>query len=339
MIAVITEANSTIGMGHYMRCSGIAERLLEHGKDCIFVLSSDSDTSLIALQKFNCIKLQVCESQGWCIQELSNVLENYHITTAIVDSYRLENDELIKLKKICKVIYIDDLNNYDFEVDVLINFNIEADVQEYLKYSVENRAVYTGVQYYPLRKEFIGKRKKYIKNNIEKVLITSGSTDPYKCVLQILSAIKPYELTQISFRILIGNFYKEEYVYELNTAFSQCENVDFVKWSGQIADEIESVDLVISPGSSMVMESLSLNVPCITYQFADNHHQTCVELERRGMAKWMGSFSDKVDKKKITDIFTANISYEERKKQSLKYSNFFDGKGMDRVIRIIVSTY
>ena len=51
------------------------------------------------------------------------------------------------------------------------------------------------------------------------------------------------------------------------------------------------------------------------------------------------SLSDKVDKKKITDIFTANISYEERKKQSLKYSNFFDGKGMDRVIRIIVSTY
>lgn len=336
MIGIMADGNQMIGMGHFVRCSGIADILTAYEKSVIFLISADSDSSFFGMRKDGYYQLKIKTKSGWCIDEVSDVIRELGITTLIIDSYRVTQEAFSILRSVSKLVYIDDLDMYDCDTDILINFNFLVDKKKYLQSHIRNRLLYTGIQYYPLRREFMGKRKQAIEKSVRTVLVTSSSTDPYKCVLQIVSAINPAEFPDIKFQVLLGRFYSEEYKTELKERLSAYGNVDFILWGEQIAYVIASSDLVISPGSSMIVEALSVNTPCISYQFVDNHHPFCVQLEEMGIADFIGIFPNQSLDKRIKSLFSDELKFEKRENQSKIYSSLFDGRGLERIAEILM---
>lgn len=339
MIGFRVDGNFQIGMGHYIRCSGIARSLEASGNGVLFIPSKDSDPSYLRKNGFKYKQLKKDGLIGWNAEEVCEIIEENRISVLLVDSYRISNESFCLLKQYCKVVYLDDLDFYGCDVDVVVNFNIGADRKKYLEYTFLAREVYTGISYYPLRKEFNGKRKKNINKQVRSVLITSGSTDPVRCVYQIMQAIGPLSYPEIEFRLLIGLFYSEKYKNELLSEMSVYPNVKIILWSADISDELASVDLLISSGSSTVIEALSLNVPCITYQFADNHHIECIQLQQLLFADWAGEYlegqENEITNMKMRELFDSELCFEKRVRQSKRFSTLFDGKGLQKIVEII----
>lgn len=341
MIAFRADGNKDIGMGHLMRCICIAENLVQSGNEVIFIVSPDSDTQIIAQHNLRVIQMKSAGPLGWNLQELTETIGRYHVNVLIVDSYRTTRSDFAELRTHTKVIYLDDLYTFDAKVDVVINCNIDSKAEPYERSNIMDRKVYTGVDYFPLRKEFDGYKNGSIRREVSTVLITTGSTDPFHCTAQIVEALPVTRYPNVMFVILLGKYYPGAYVDKLKLYCTRYKNVIFAPWGGNIAKLISESDILISSGSSTVLEALSLGVPCITFQFAENHKTECEELDRREMAPWAGIYDSNQSKdtnRKLRELFKVELDYEIRKRQYDAFSRCFDGNGLQRIVDIINQT-
>lgn len=341
MIAFRADGNKEIGMGHLMRCICIAENLVRGGNEVIFIVSPDSDTEIIAEHGMRIVQMKADGPLGWDLQELVETIGRHQVHVLVVDSYRTSLRDFSELRKITKVVYLDDLYTFDADTDVVINCNLDAEPESYEASNIVERKVYTGVGYFPLRQEFDGYQNKSIRREVSKVLITTGSTDPFRCAAQIIEAVPVIQYPHITFAVLLGKYYSEAYVEELKRNYSRYENLVFVQWGGNIGKLLSQSDILISSGSSTVLEALSLGVPCITFQFAENHRTECMELDARGMAPWAGIYNldnSKEANDRLHKLFREELDYETRNQQYSVFSPCFDGNGLQRIADIINQT-
>lgn len=342
MIGIRVDGNKKIGMGHIMRCLSIAEALRDIGNNSVFICARDSYIDIIKQKGFPVYVLDNYITNGFDISEikqLEKLLNGKKITSILVDSYNVTLDYFRILHKLSKIIYIDDLNLFDYDVDIVINYNIEAKSEDYSHTAYKSRKAYTGVRYFPLRKELCIGGNHEIRTNVKNVLLTVGSTDPCECTKKILDSIEPNKYPDIHFSVLFGLFYSNQYKEKLNHDFSCFKNVEFLPWGQDMAKIYRSSDIVISPGSVTTYEALSLNTPCITFQFVDNQYLECINLKTMGMASWAGSYSSSDNNAdsnmRMRKLFEYELNYETRLKHSRIYTKFFDCRGAMRIAKII----
>lgn len=339
MIAIRADGNAVIGMGHMMRCLTIASALREAGSDVIFLTGASSFIEPLCKNGFRAIKLQ-CGGFGLQdAKDMVSIFEEENITTILVDSYQVSAEYFKWLHQFVQIVYIDDLNLFDYEIDAVINYNIEAKADQYKDDVFVKRKVYTGIQYFPLRRDLWTGRKDRVSKLVHSVLLTTGSTDPCECAKQILSSIDPKCYQNIIFRVLLGAFYPTPYCEELAEAFGGCKNLEFLPWGQDMAQVYAKSDIVIAPGSTTVYEALSLNVPCITFQFVDNQNAQCIYLDRLGLANWAGRYDLDSERQKTNDkmrrLFDAALKYDIRLGQYQRFSKLLDGRGLDRIVQAV----
>ena len=336
MIAFRADGNKDIGMGHLMRCSTLYKGLIKKGEKALFLVSPDSDTSFLDASGFESFKLKDPGPRGWSVEETISFIERTGTDLLVVDSYRITGEELSALRKHVRLAYIDDLYSYDADADIIININIDAREELYAGKGDDGRKICAGIKYYPLREEFFPYIASPIRKEVKTVLITTGSTDPFHCAYQITDTLKSF--SDIRFIVLIGAFYPEAYTEELKTLIDHSENVTALSWGGNIAETLSECDLLVSSGSSTVLEALSVGVPCITFQFAENHRTECDELQKLQMAPFAGvydSCSSTDTNDRLIQIFRAELEYETRKNRHNIFAGVFDGKGAERITKIL----
>lgn len=335
MIAIRTDCNSTIGMGHVMRCLSVADSLKTLGEDVCFIISKDSDVSFFSHIPYKYIVLQD-DTDIWSATEVCNILRNEDITKLFLDSYRVTEEKINELSANLKVYYLDDLHLFDYNVDTIINYNIEAKDSDYQPTKFSDRNLFIGVNYFPLRGEFKNIEKAVIKHNMKNVLIATGSTDKNKIAKQIIDSIDVEKYPAINFFILKGKFYNDEYKTEIDKLGNNKKNIHILDWGQNMAKLYLSSDLVIAPGSTTTFEALSLNVPCVSFEFVDNQHDQCMSMENMGIVPYIGNFAVNDDKSmKIHEVFEYMRDYKNRKACEKNYSSLFDGKGSLRIAEIL----
>ena len=123
-IIIRTDISSSIGFGHVARI----ETLLNYINyvNLIFVLDSKSDVQLLDSFNFTCEILVVYEEHKWIESLDSNDI-------VLIDSYIFDRNffSLIRLKS-KKLIYIDDLCDGYYDVDLLINHSDYFKQNEFL---------------------------------------------------------------------------------------------------------------------------------------------------------------------------------------------------------------
>ena len=184
----------------------------------------------------------------------------------------------------------------------------------------EGMSLPVNVAISPIEEIFVSDGMLYGKNVVER-LHRINVNIAKECVaekidlfaLQLLNSILIQEYDVVKESIVILRKKCQTYLVK--------NNVDFILWGEQIAYVIASSDLVISPGSSMIVEALSVNTPCISYQFVDNHHPFCVQLEEMGIADFIGIFPNQSLDKRIKSLFSDELKFEKRENQSKIYSS------------------
>jgi spore coat polysaccharide biosynthesis predicted glycosyltransferase SpsG len=207
----------------------------------------------------------------------------------IVDSYYVSDEYFNRIREArkdnqnnvdYKIFYIDDLCEKAYSVDVLINYNIYADVEKYKSlYSAnDNQTVSTsfiiGPQYVPLRKEFSKVERIKIKEKVTDALIMTGGADMYHVSFNLVKALKETvygnnaNIKDTCFHFVIGAM-SGDYSSILNE-LAGSKNIMIHKDVKEIWTLMSSCDIAVSAAGTSLYELCACGVPTITYVLADN---------------------------------------------------------------------
>ncbi len=321
LIYIRTDANSTIATGHMMRCLSVANACLQKGMQVCFVVSDEESKSVfdslaadaVSPEYMSFLSVHILQTALYDdlekeLPELTDMLVANKTDILLLDSYFVTPVYLEALSPVTKIAYIDDLRSFDYNVDLLINYDIIPDalMDEY-KASYQNAGkCLLGGCYTPLRNQFQNQTftvRNFLPDDDHTnlsgsrnpdILITTGGSDPYHFCLHFLQSAKHLPVT---FHVVIGR---------LNTDRDELARyAEAVKVSASLPDEaicnvvlhenvtdmaslMLSCDFAVSAAGTTLYELCALGVPSVSYTMADNQMATADAFDAAGAVSYAG---------------------------------------------------
>lgn len=327
-IGIRADGGANIGLGHIMRTLVLAKELAKEN-DVIYICRTDNEVSFkdVGAKYKSGVEKVIKEGfkvefirENYVIEDLKKI----EIDLLITDSYDVDDNYFYKTKDSFKrTAYIDDMNKHYFDVDFLINQNINAEDLEYRTHKDTNMLL--GPKYVMLREEFRNVPVKFTKERVKDVMITLGGADPNHITEKILNFVKD---TDYNFHIVIGpsfEFHGELYSYE-NSAVK-------LYYNANMYEIMQKCDLAISGCGSTLYELASCGVPVLGIILADNQRYIAEKLDELGIIKNIGWYHELKRDKFISDFNSLALNYSIRKQMSEKSQNVIDGKGVGRLVK------
>ncbi len=325
MIAIRVDSNDIIATGHLMRCLSIADQMENKP---LFISSEESSRQFIMERGYECICLQnKYDEKELELQELLKIIRIKGIHTLLIDSYEVTEHYLHVLHGEVQLAYIDDLIQFYYDVDMIINYTYKTEIVSYEKWNYSNVEFLLGSKFVPLRRQFLQKPIKI--DTVEQLLLTTGGTDKYHVILELIEALsnKNYIL-----HIVLGKFYGD--YDDLNQYTKKNSNIIVYRDVKEIANIMKKCDMAISAGGTTLAELATLGIPTICFAIADNQLVGTKMYANDGLMMYTGDI--RTEKAKVKENIIRNIEYlaenkNVRKDMSNRMVEMFDGRGARRI--------
>ena len=331
MLYIRADGNSKIGMGHIMRCLSIAKEIVSRGCDVQFLLASDESCDVLKAAHMQYIVLGTdytnMESER---NTLFKILKKGD--TILVDSYFVTNEYFKYLREFGKVFYIDDVHSFEYNVDVIINGNIYGDREEYL-----TKTILGGCKYAPLRYEYQEAR---LHRNPCEILITTGSSDPYRITEKIVHYFVSDEvLKQQNVRVVCGKF--SDSYSALKKIEKEYENIKVLSNVSNMWEQMQTAMLAITAGGTTMTELSCMGIPIVCFSFVENQDKIVKTFVEDGYAYYGGFYKEEGDlmigrlcekTKELLENECLRQNYAE------KLMELVDGRGCSRIVDILIQT-
>jgi UDP-2,4-diacetamido-2,4,6-trideoxy-beta-L-altropyranose hydrolase len=333
MIYIRADANFVLGSGHIMRCLTIAKVLREKGQDVKFITADQEAENIIKKYNFS----YVCLESDWNsledeLPKLKKLISEDNVQAVIFDSYLVTKKYLEEVRKLVKVVYLDDLNQFIYPVDILINYNIYAERIPYMELYPAKPKLLLGCNYVPLREEFIGKKKVHSQVGRD-VLITTGGADTYNIAGQLLTHIRMrQEFDQLTLHIVAGPLNRN--IELLKERIKEYPMVLLHQNVSDMSELMLKCDVAISAGGSTLYELCSCGVPAISFSYADNQLLGVKEFDRQNIIYYTGDFREDSSVCICNIISKLSVLCNDnqlREKLSIKMQELVDGFGACRI--------
>lgn len=334
MIYIRTDMNDQIATGHIMRCLSIADALHQIGESVKFIVADKNAVALIEKRGYTSIIL----GTDWNNKEeelplLKDVIYKFNVSKLLIDSYQVTQNYLLQLSSYVKIMYIDDLNMFEYPVDTIVcyaNYWSKFHYEE----NKSSRKFLVGTEYVPLRKAFWNCKEKAIKKDVDTLLLLSGGTDTYNFLGNMLQRVNLKNLKKID--VICGR-YNENYE-NLCARYKEHLNVVIHKDVSDIEKYMEEADLAISAGGTTLYELCAIGTPTISYSFVDNQLDNVRQFEQDKLINYAGDLRmDDVVDNVVNLIEKYQMDYELRRKCSKRMQNLVDGKGSERLAQALVN--
>ncbi len=340
MICIRVDGNSIIGTGHVMRCLAIAEQLTSLGGQVCFVVASNTMQSLINEKGYSIITLdKPWDDWNSQIEDMKQLIFEYQIDVMLIDSYYLTEDFCKHIGNYTKIVYIDDLLQVAYSVDTIINYNVYGKQIQYdLLYGhCKDIKFYLGPQYVPLRSEFTCTKRNH-DGKIRKILITSGGTDNYNAIEQILECLQNVYQDAYEYYVVLGKYHhKKNEIVQLYKFSSHVHVLLDVK---NMAEWMRTCDLAISAGGTTIYELCSCGIPTIMYTIADNQMHMAKAFSDDNIIPYIGDFRYESNRclDRLLDIMDQySLSQKRLRSTSKKMQEIVDGNGSKRIASLLLS--
>lgn len=338
MVYIRTDANKIIASGHVMRCAAIAGQIQKMGVGCTFIVADHESEKLVVELGFPCIVLNTrwdgLEDE---IGKLLELIKERHIERLLVDSYFANEKYVDALSRHTKTIYIDDLDSFHFNGDVLVNYSLNYRQFRYgEKYRGPRPKLLLGEKYIPLREEF--SRVQYIVGEkVENILITTGGADLWNISGRLLKkAVASGKYPGCKFHVISGKF--NENINELREIERTNSNIIIYENVKNMSDLMSKCDIAITAKGTTVYELCAVGVPFISFSFADNQSKGAAGLDE-GLIEYAGDLRKDVGAG-VERIFSLLDRYCEssdlRLESSERLRKLVDGFGAKRIAEHIL---
>lgn len=315
LIFIRTDGNSKIAAGHLVRCLSIAQSCLNLGMSVCFLLSDEESLHLLNsfsdedLKQNPHLSARILKTARYDdlekeLPEVLALLSEASIpkpdTTGsatgncvyLLDSYFVTEKYITQIGAVTKIAYIDDLQLFDYPVNLVINYDVipEPAMPSYRSAYQKAGKALLGASYTPLRSQFEAMAAP-VKETLSNILVTTGGSDPYHfCVDFIQTYAQRLQGSSVlsipTLHVVIGNLSKDkERLYSLEKEHS------FIKLYENVTDMaslMRSCDLAVSAAGTTLYELCAVGVPAISFTMADNQLISAKAFEEAGVIPCSG---------------------------------------------------
>ena len=321
-ILIRTVGDPRIGMGHVYRSLGLVKEL---------------ETEFNVLLDINNIPQvrALVEEQGvryFADKSVVGVIESEKVDLLLFDQLR-DDDGLFEALKTrfpyLKIVALDYFN-YDSEfIDVIINlFN-----QNLQKSKPDKNCVryYEGLEYAIIREEFQNyvSQAKRIAERVSSVLVSFGGVDAKGNTSKVLQLLEMAGFPDIKIEVILGPLW----TVELPQVIAPNIHLHYSIPPSAMPSFMTEADLAFCGAGITMMELLSLGTPAIVLPQNLLEERFALSVEQKGAIKVIKDDAQHDDIGYICSLFT---SPRERERLSYKGKSLVDGKGMERIKRLIV---
>ncbi|MCR5848719.1 MAG: UDP-2,4-diacetamido-2,4,6-trideoxy-beta-L-altropyranose hydrolase [Lachnospiraceae bacterium] len=346
------DANSNIGQGHVMRCLSLCDALSEKGNTCIIVSAEENVLSRTKERGYKAYLLNTKYNElDSEIPKLTEILDQEEADFLIVDSYYVTKRYFDTLKNRIRIVYFDDLCECAYNVDCIINYNVNSDEKKYRElYEKENRnlpMLILGTMYAPLRKEFsenkdgrINKTDCIEEGKIKKIMVSVGGADPLHLAIGFAKMFSENEFFKnIKVRMVLGRF--EPDIEEIVNISGSHDNIEVLVDIKNMKEVIEGSDLVISAAGSTQYEICACGKPCICFSMADNQVEGGMRFGETKAFEYAGDVRENPGffEDVLSIIRELSMDPERLKEMSKRASEITDGCGAYRMADVLESAY
>ena len=314
-VFIRTDANKVIASGHVMRCLSIADALFDLGLQVEFVMSDSCAFETIRRRGYD---VSALDTDWRSIEEGADLLERKCLelsepATILVDTYSITRPYVDRLARCAKICYLgskrDDLGN----LSLLANYSTDIDTARYEElYLKRGTALLLGPRYAPLKKRF-SSLAKTPSETIDRVLLTTGSTDPHNFISEMF-----------------------EFEDEIEHLASQEDNIRLHRKVEDMAGLMATVDVAVSACGTTVYELAAVGLPVVTFAMVDEQVASAESLARLGVVAYSGLFySSKqgVLNSAISKLEDLVATPEKAAVLAAKARSLIDGKGAQRIAK------
>jgi UDP-2,4-diacetamido-2,4,6-trideoxy-beta-L-altropyranose hydrolase len=322
-IAIRADGGADIGMGHIMRTLVLAKEISKI-HDVFYICRVDNPLS----EKYR-IGIEKIKSEGFVVKTIREDfilfdLKDIEADLLITDSYDVNEKYFDETKKMFnKTAYVDDMNLYYFNVDFLINQNIDSVDFDY-KVNKDTKLL-IGSDYIMLRDEFRDVSEKYIKEEVKDIMITVGGGDPHHITEQILENLK---MIDYNFHVVVGSsFQKDNYLKNFESSKV------ILYYNANMHEIMQKCDIAISACGGTLYELAVCGVPTLGLIIVDNQQGIAKKMDQLGMIKNMGWYDNLLKDKFIDDLNYICNDFVKRIEMSLKAKKAVDGNGVKKIVK------
>lgn len=330
------DSNGTIGTGHLMRCLAMA-RELEKSCQVVFVLADRMGTELLEKEGFTyrCLESQWNQMEDE-IEAVCQVIREEKAKVLLIDSYQVTRHYLECVRRLIKTVYIDDLHEFLYPCDLLVNYAVYAKDYDYeKKYQDKATKLLIGCSFVPLRQEFAALPEKAINEQIKNILVLTGGTDSCHFALQIIRQIAGIrEYKNIKFHIICGKY---------NQDMKQLRELEKVNWNVQVYCNLfelgrfmRNADIAISAGGITLYELAASGTPTVGYSLADNQLENLKSFADKGCLLSVGDIRQGFPKEELLKRLEELTDREKREGLSHRMKQLVDGNGCRRLAEAII---
>lgn len=354
-IVIRVDASLQIGTGHVMRCLTLAEALKKKGASVEFIcrkhegnlieriqsqgflvnalpkISKSSDFECGTLYHSAWLGVTQLEDVGQCRSVLDKVQPDW----LIVDHYAIDQAWQSELKgTFRKLMVIDDLTDRHHQCDLLLDQTYGRQEEDYQGLVPEYCKMLLGSQYALLRPEFALWREYSLQRRarpqLQNLLITMGGIDSDNITGQVLHALATCELPKVlEITVVMGATAPHLAVIKAQAAampYKTKVKVDI----NNMAEIMANADLAIGAAGATTWERCCLGLPSATVVLAKNQNDIAKVLAELNVILIIEKQNLQTDIKALQCLTDKTLIILSQKSSSL-----VDGKGADRVIKLI----
>lgn len=337
------DANEKVGYGHLMRCLTIADACEERGLCPVFVTADEEPQKMIAIRGFPCMVLntdyrnmepELGRLPALLADGAPIVLDSYHVTKHYVETLKEYGH---------RVVWMDDLKEQEYPVDMLINYNVYAKQLDYpVNRETETDVCPTGKRdggctyllgpgYAPVRSPF-RREDAAVRETLGTVLVTTGGSDPYGAGIWFANLLAE-RLADTKILVVCGPYVKEK--EELYRLAEQNGNIEIIEGCSDLSAVMHRSDLAIAAAGSTLYELCAAGLPGILYYLADNQRMGAEAFARETGVVNLGDIRSENFRSEADAHLTVALAHltsaSERKKLADAMHALVDGNGAGRV--------
>lgn len=322
------------GFGNFNRCLNIATSLREKGIQIFFLVDYNKSISKI-LQKNNFEYISKKKYQHNSSFILHFLYEK-KIDNIIIDMREKgENISKLLFERNFKSILFDDAWCKNVYSNILFNGTNVKDYHKYKKIN-KNSKLFLNTKYWIINKNFqhFSKKLSDIKEKQKyHIVISMGGSDPNNLTLNVVDSIKTIKMIDIT--IIVGPFFNN--LIQLKNKIKSYRHIKLVTSTEEIWKDFSKADVVITNGGNTLFELSALSIPTISIP-AFKHEVKYSEVfmdQNFSINLGFKQINQKIIHFNLLNLLE-NLSV--RKKMFYSGKNIVDGKGLDRVQKIILSS-
>lgn len=326
-ILFLTAGGSTpkkeLGLGHIFRSLNLASHFK---KNDVFFLLEDFGGSEKIIKKNGYRRIITFRKNENKKNKTIKVIKKFNINLIIIDRYKIPKSFVSKIKSYVKTVVISDLQDIDFNADLVVNGFIGFKNQ-IIKNSFGKRCI-VGPSFQILNKNF-SLKKKYSKKF--DLLATFGGYDEHNIIEIFLESLKKYA-NKITAKIILGpSTKKSKKIFQFEKQFRS--RIKIVQETDNMSKEIMNAKFGICAGGITSYEFAAMNKPFAIVSLSPHQLIDAVEWEKKRIAINLGLIDKKINNK--IDAFLEQIICKETLTKSKKL--FIDGLGSERVAKEILT--